>query len=64
MGNIQEDGKDLEASLDASRQKESELLQFTQKITSKNTELHSDVGLLQSKVIVIPLECLFNFFIL
>ncbi|XP_071828634.1 coiled-coil domain-containing protein 186-like isoform X3 [Apostichopus japonicus] len=50
LGNIQEDGKDLEASLDASRQKESELLQFTQKITSKNTELHSDVGLLQSKV--------------
>ncbi|XP_022080798.1 coiled-coil domain-containing protein 186-like isoform X2 [Acanthaster planci] len=43
------DQSDLEMELQATRQKESELLQFTEKITSKNTSLSSDNAALQLK---------------
>ena len=41
---------ELQAELDSSKQKETELLQFTQKITSTNTQLNSQNSALNDKV--------------
>ncbi|XP_071792870.1 coiled-coil domain-containing protein 186-like [Asterias amurensis] len=43
------DQSDLELELESSREKATELLQFTQKITAKNTSLSSENSVLQSK---------------
>ena len=51
MASQKEGEKDLETELERSRQKESELLQFTEKMTGKNAALHSENLTLSSKVI-------------
>ena len=50
MSGQQKEYSDLEIELQSSRQKETELLQFTEKITVKNTQLNSENSALSDKV--------------
>lgn len=45
---------DLEEDMQRCRSKESELLEFTQRLTETNVRLQSDLATLQEKVVTLP----------
>ncbi|XP_071476656.1 coiled-coil domain-containing protein 186-like, partial [Diadema antillarum] len=57
LNSQKQEGTDLESELETSRQKEAELLQFTEKMTGTNAALHSENSALNSKVDTLTEEC-------
>lgn len=56
MERLRQSNKDLQMDMDACRQREAQMLEFTQKLTDKNVRLQSDFTVIEARVEQMELE--------